>query len=405
MSRKKDLKCSVLTEVDALLSRLVEMKDWIGKHPELGSEEYEGSKLLMEELEKHGFDLEQNFLDMETAFRATYNGNSEGTRIAFLAEYDALPEVGHACGHNIIGTTAVGAGIAVSKVLDDLAGSIVVLGCPAEEGHGPSAGAKRKMAEAGVFDDIDVAMMIHPTGGITEVSRGFLAVKGIKITFKGKPSHAAASPHKGINALNAAVLTYMAIHANRQQLERGKNAVIHGIITEGGVASNIIPDRASLQFGVRSSEDEYIPQLVKIVENSAQGAALATGCEVEITTRTGLKSSIRNKPLERLFYRMFKDLGVEVEEPDITAAKPPSGSTDFADVTHVVPGIHPMIAIAPESVSNHSYEFAEATFTDRGNKGLENGAKALAGVGIEILSDPRLLEEIKDAYANKDMQA
>jgi amidohydrolase len=398
MVDKEALKESVKTEVDKILPRLIEMSDWIGKHPELGSEEYETSKLLVNELKKHRFDVETGLLGMDTSFRAAYKGKGDGPRIAFLAEYDALPGVGHACGHNIIGTAGIGAGIAVSKLLKDLPGEVVVLGTPAEEGHGPSAGAKRRMADADVFDDIDVAWMIHPTSGTSTVSDGFLAISGVSIEFKGKASHAAASPHLGVNALNAAMLTFMAVHANRQQLRRDANPVIHGIIKEGGVASNVIPDRAVLQFGVRSSDDSYVPELIKMVENSARGATIATGCEVKVESRPGLKSNIRDPPLEQLFVNLFKELGEEVEDPLVTAAKPPGGSTDFANVTHVVPGIHPMVSIAPEDVAGHSHEFAEATFTERGHRGLEIGAKAMAMAAVEILADPALLTEIKEAH-------
>jgi amidohydrolase len=399
MFSKVEMKESVTEEVEHMLSRLVDISDWIGRHPELGSEEYKSSKLLADELEKNGFEVERGLLDMETAFHAIYRGKSGGPHIAFLAEYDALPGVGHACGHNIIGTAAIGAAIAVSK-LKDLEGEVVVLGTPAEEGHGPSAHAKKRMVESGLFEDIDVAMMIHPTSGKTTVSDGFLAITGITIEFKGRSTHASNSPHQGVNALNAAVLMYMAVHANRQQLRRDANTVIHGIIKEGGLASNIIPDKAVLQFGVRSSDDDYIPELIKMVENSARGAALSTGCEVDVTVYPGLKSNIRNEPLEKLFVNIFKELGEEVEKPASTAAKPPGASTDFASVTHFVPGIHPMIAIAPEGVALHSQEFAEATFTDSGHRGLEIGAKALAATAVEILVDSKLLADIKEAHKN-----
>jgi len=399
MVNKESLKEKAKSEVEALLPRLVEMSDWIGEHPELGSEEYEASKLLADELEKHGFEVERGLLGMETAFRATFKGSKPGPRIAFLAEYDALPGVGHGCGHNIIGTAGIGAGIAASKLLEDAPGEVVVLGTPAEEGHGPSAGAKKRMAAEGVFEDIDVAWMIHPTIGLSSVSNGFLAVSGALIEFEGKPAHAAASPQHGINALNAAMIMYMSVHANRQQLRRDANAVIHGIITEGGLASNIIPDRAVLRFGVRSSDDSYIPELIKMVEDSAKGAALATGCELKFTSGTGLKSNIRNSPLEELFVRVFAELGEVVEDPILTASRPPMGSTDFADVTHAAPGIHPMVSIGPKGIAGHSHEFAEATFTEKGHRGLEISAKAMAMAAAEVLSDPTLLREIKDAYA------
>ncbi|HDI53158.1 MAG TPA: M20 family peptidase [Candidatus Bathyarchaeota archaeon] len=388
----------VLEEVDRLLPRLIELSDWIGMHPELGSEEYEASKRLSEELERHGFKVERGILNMPTAFRASYSGVGPTPRIAFMAEYDALPEIGHGCGHNIIGAAAIGAGIALRRALDEVSGTIFVYGTPAEEGRGPSAGAKRRMAEAGLFDDLDVAMMIHPTSGITRVNERFLAVTGITVEFEGRAAHAAAFPHLGVNALNAAVLMYMAVHANRQQLRRDANAVIHGIIREGGAASNIIPDRAVLQFGVRSSDDSYIPELVGMVENCARGAAIATGCKVHIDVRPGLKSNVRNEPLERLLYRILSELGEEVEPPELTARRIPMASTDFSDVTHVVPAIHPMISIAPEGVALHTREFAEATMTERGHRAIGIGAKAMALAALELILDPRLLEEVKEAH-------
>jgi len=228
-----------------------------------------------------------------------------------------------------------------------------------------------------------------------------LAVRGVGIEFKGKTSHAAADPHEGVNALNAAVLTYMAVHANRQQLRRDANAVVHGIIKEGGLASNIIPDRAVLQFGVRSSDDKYIPTLLEMVMNSARGAALASGCEVTFTTSDGLKSNLRNDGLEKLFGRMFQELGWEYEDPVKTAIRPPGGSTDFADVSHVVPGIHPMIGIHGKDIAMHSRDFAAASMTPAGDKGLEVGAKSMAMAAVELLTQPGLLAEIRKEFEGK----
>lgn len=392
-------KTKVIDEVDKILPRLIEMSDWIGKHPELGSEEVEASKLLAHELEKQGFKVEMSVYGMPTAFKAVYKGKKKGPVIAFLSEYDALPGVGHGCGHNIIGTASVGAGVAVSRMLKDLPGEVWVLGTPAEEGHGPSASAKAKMVKQGAFKGVDVAMMVHPMSMSTMVSMSFLAIAGITLEFTGKTAHAAADAHNGNNALNAAMITYMAIHANRQQLRRDANPVVHGIVTEGGLASNIIPDRAVLRFGVRSSDTGYIPTLIEMVSNSAKAGALATGCEVTITVSEGMKANIRNPPLEKLLFKEFTELGVEVEAPEVSAARPPAGSTDFADVTHVIPGIHPMIGIAGPKVGGHSRELAAATFTTLGHKGLENGAKAMAMGCIELLSDAKLLNEVKDAFA------
>lgn len=395
---KRGLRKILLEKVDEILPRLIEMSDWMGRHPELGSEEYEASRLLSKELERHGFEVERGISGMPTAFRASYTAVGDRPKIAFLAEYDALPEIGHGCGHNIIGTAAVGAGIALRETLDEIPGTAIVLGTPAEEGRGPSAGSKRRMVEAGVFNDIDVAMMIHPTSVITRVNEGFLAVTSITIEFRGRTAHAAAFPHLGVNALNAAVLMYMAVHSNRQHLRRDANAVIHGIIKEGGVASNVIPDRAVLQFGVRSSDDGYIPELVEMVRSCAMGAAIATGCNVNIEVGPGLKSNLRNEPLEKLLYRVFMELGEEVEDPGLTAKRIPLASTDFSDVTHVVPGIHSMVSMGPKDVALHTREFAEATLTGRGHKAIEIGAKAMALAALELLLDPKLLEEVKETH-------
>ncbi len=388
----------VQDEVDKLFPELKKVKDEIGHNPELGSEEEKSSGLLVELLRCHGFEVEYPFFGMHTAFKAVKKGKKTGPVIAICSEYDALPGVGHGCGHNIIGTSGVGAAIAVSKILDELSGEVWVIGTPAEEGHGPYGGSKVRMAEKGVFEGVDVSYMIHPMPGTSMATGNFLAVTGITMEFKGRTAHAAADAHNGQNALNAAVLTYMAIHANRQQLRRDANAVVHGIITEGGLASNIIPDKAVLKFGVRSSDDSYIPELVEMVINSAKGSAIATDCEMEYSVSTGLKSNLPNDNLEKLFIEIFEMLNHEYTNPVTVATMPPGGSTDFADVTHVVAGIHPMIGLTHEEIAMHSKEFAAVTMTPKGDKGLEVGTKALAMASIELLTNPKKLAEIKNEF-------
>ena len=401
------IKDSVTAKLQSLLPRFIEISDHIGVNPELGSEEYKSSQLLQDELEKHGFQVKSGLLGMETAFKAVYRGKSGGQTVAYLCEYDSLPGVGHGCGHNIIGTAGMGAGIVVSQLLKDLAGEVWVIGTPAEESRGPSGSSKIRMSAEGVFDEADVVMMVHPAPmppQVASVATIFLAISKIEIRFKGKTAHGAADPHKGVNALNAAVLTYMAIHANRQQLRRDANAVVHGVITEGGLANNVIPDKAVMEFGVRSSDDSYIPTLIEMVENSAKGAAIATGCEVEVEVVHGLKSNIRNRRLEQLFIDVFSELDVVVEDPNVAVARTPSGSTDFSNVTHVVPAIHPIIGISDSMIPIHSREFAEASLTETAHKGLETGIKALAMAGLEILTQPELLKEIKKDYENTKKQ-
>jgi amidohydrolase len=395
----KTLKEKAKRDVDTITLRLIEMSDWIGKNPELGSEEVEASKLLAGELVKHGFKVEMGVLGMPTAFKTIKKGNGKGPKIAFLCEYDALPGVGHGCGHNMIGTSGLGAGIAVAKLMRGLPGEVWVVGTPAEEGHGPSSGAKKRMAEAGFFKGVEAVMMMHPMGNSkATVATGFLAITGIKIEYTGRTAHAAADPQNGLNVLNAAVICFMATHANRQQLRRDANPVVHGIITEGGLASNIIPDRAVLQFSVRSSDDAYISTLVQMVKNSAKGAAIATGCEVKVTVSPGLKSNVRNPPLEKLFVKAYKELGIEAEDPDSTATQPPGGSTDFTDLSHFVPGMHTMLGFTKTNITSHSRELCTATMTEDGHRGVEIGAKVLALAGVEVLTDEKLRAEIKDAF-------
>lgn len=391
----------VQDKADKIFSELKKVKDEIGRNPELGSEEEKSSELLVGLLRSHGFEVEYPFFGMHTAFKAVKKGKESGPVIAICAEYDALPGVGHGCGHNIIGTAGVGAGIAVSKLLDELPGEIWVIGTPAEEGHGPYGGSKVRMAEQGVFEGVDVSYMIHPMTGTSMVTGNFLAVSGITMEFKGKTAHAAADAHNGQNALNAAVLTYMAIHANRQQLRRDANPVVHGIVTEGGLASNIIPNKAVLRFGVRSSDDTYIPELVEMVVNSAKGSALATNCELEYTVSSGLKSNLQNDGLEKLFIKIFDALGHEYTDPVTVAKMPPGGSTDFADVTHVVAGIHPMIGLTHKPMAMHSKEFAAVTMTPDGDKGLEVGVKALAMASVELFTNPETLAEIKEEFEKR----
>lgn len=392
---------NVQDEADRILPDLKKVKDEIGRNPELGSEEEKSSELLVGLLRGHGFDVEYPFFGMHTAFKAVKKGKGAGPVIAICAEYDALPGIGHGCGHNIIGTAGVGAGIAVGKLLDELPGEVWVIGTPAEEGHGPYGGSKVRMAAQGVFEGADVSYMVHPMTGTSMVTGNFLAVSGITLEFKGKTAHAAADAHNGQNALNAAVLTYMAIHANRQQLRRDANAVVHGIITEGGLANNIIPDKAVLRFGVRSSDDTYIPELVEMVVNSAKGAALATSCKLEYTVSAGLKSNLQNDGLEKLFIKVFETLGHEYVDPVAVAKMPPGGSTDFADVTHVVAGIHPMIGLGHKGVAMHSKEFADVSMTPDGDKGLEVGVKALAMASVELLTDPETLAGIKAEFQSR----
>ena len=406
------LKDQVKDEVDALGARLIEISDWIGDNPEFGCEEYQASQLLSDELKKHGFTVEKPYLDMNTAFKATYKGRSGGPKIAILGEYDALEGIGHGCGHNVIGTSAVGAGIALSKIMNKLKGEIIVLGCPAEEnrkggppGGWPCQGSKRAMCAQGTFDDVDAAIMIHPTSGITRVGTSSNISMYIDVIFKGKSAHASGDPWNGANAMQAVVLFMNGINALRQQLRRGKPyvPVTHWIILEAGTAGNVIPDIAHCYGGVRSQDHEYRQEMIEMVHNCAKGAAIMTGCEYEFRPKPIPGPPRKERPmvktpnlyLTELIYDNLLDLGVETQDWRIAARSAPGGGTDFSNVTRRVPGVDIMISISKEKIQGHSVALVNATKSEEGHKALMNGTKVLCMTAVDILTTPEHIEKMK----------
>ncbi|RLI09145.1 amidohydrolase [Candidatus Bathyarchaeota archaeon] len=393
----EELKRLVQEAVEEQRERLCEISRWLYEHPELGSEEYQAAELLTGELEKHGFAVERGLLGMPTAFSASYKGRGDGPRVAVLAEYDALPGVGHGCGHNLIAASAVGAGIAASKVMGELDGEVLVVGTPAEEGRGPSAGSKVIMAEKGFWDDIDAAIMLHPSVRWSVGNRS-LGIWTVKMEFKGQTSHAAASPHEGINALNAAVLAFTATHMLRQEARRDANLVIHGIISEGGLASNIIPDRAVCEFGVRSSDDAYLKEMVEKVARCAEGAALAMGAKVKVTKKKLYSGKKINEPLVELLWNNYKALGVEPVDWRESIKGMPMASTDFGDVSQRTPAAGSYIKIADPGTPGHSREFADASVTLEGLEAMIIGAKALAMTIVDLLANPENAKRAREYF-------
>ncbi|MFQ6052620.1 MAG: M20 family metallopeptidase [Candidatus Bathyarchaeia archaeon] len=393
----RELKRLVQEAVEDQRERLYQISRWIHENPELGSEEFKAAELLTDELERQGFEVERGLLGMPTAFSASYRGRGDGARIAVIAEYDALPGVGHGCGHNLIAASAVGAGIAVSKVIDELDGEVVVVGTPAEEGRGPSAGSKVIMAERGFWDEVDAAIMLHPSVRWSVGNRS-LGIWTVKMEFQGRTSHAAASPHEGINALNAATLAFVATHMLRQEARRDANLVIHGIISEGGLASNIIPERAVCDFGVRSSDDEYLEQMVEKVVKCAEGAALATGAKVVVTKRKLYSGKKINEPLVELLWNNYRAMGVDLPDWRRSIEGMPMASTDFGDVSQRTPAAGSYIKIADPGTPGHSREFAEASVSPEGLEAMIIGAKALAMTAIDLLADPMNVERAKEYF-------
>ena len=394
VDRRKDVVKKTVDEERPLLEGIAR---YLYDNPELGSEEFKAFERLTGVLEDHGFEVERGLYGMPTAFKASMKGGAEGPRVAVLAEYDALPGVGHGCGHNLIAASAVGAGIAAGKAVSGLAGEVLVVGTPAEEGHGPSAGSKVVMADNGFFDDIAAVVMLHP-GSRWGVGGQSLGIHQLEMVFKGQTSHAAASPEKGRNALNAATLCYVATHMLRQEARRDANLVIHGIIPEGGMASNIIPDKAVCSFGVRSSDEEYLEEMVDRVARCAEGAAHAMGVEVEVTRRKLYSSKKINVPLVRTLWGNYEALGAPVRDWRESITAMPMASTDFGDVSQVAPVAGSNIASAPEGTPGHSIQLAEATMTKQGLDAMVLGAKALGMTLVELLAKPEILREAKEYF-------
>ncbi|MCK5247142.1 M20 family metallopeptidase, partial [Candidatus Bipolaricaulota bacterium] len=357
-------------------------------HPEVKNEEIFASKLLASELEKAGFEVELGVAGLDTAIRAVHPAVSEGPTVAILGEYDALPEIDHACGHNLIAAGGLGAALAVGSIKSELPGKLIFFGTPAEEG----GGGKVLMIDAGLFEEVDVAMMFHPACS-TMVGRGSLAITEVKIAFHGKPSHASGSPEKGINALDAVIQTFNGINALRQHIKDG--ARIHGIISHGGLKPNIVPEYASAEFYVRAQQNDYCDELLNKLRKCAEGAALATGARLEfVEVGHAYKAMKPNKILGELFLKHVVANGL----PHKPQKDNSMGSTDMGDVTQVVPGIHPYVQIAEDDVAGHSREFANASKSERGQVAMLAGAKALAMTTVDLLEDADLVARVWEEF-------
>lgn len=369
-------KQAVYAAIDDRLARMCAISDWMYYHPEIGHNEHQSASRLARELRQHGFAVEMPYAGLPTAFKASYKVG-DGPTLALLAEYDALPEIGHGCGHNIIGCAAVLAAIGLREGLRE-GGTIVVFGAPAEEGAVDNAGGKVFLVEHGAFSDVDAALMVHPAAR-NVIGGSSSAREALEIVFKGRPAHAAGAPHEGINALDAAIQTFNGFNALRQHVL--PDVRIHGIISEGGVAPNIVPERAVIRLYVRANEADYLETVVEKVKNCARAGALTTGAEVQFRqTAKRYQNMVNNSVLSALFKDNMEALGEEIEETQASGA----GSTDMANVSHVVPAIHPYIRISDSKLVGHSREFADATITPTAHAGLALGAKAMAGTVADI---------------------
>jgi amidohydrolase len=378
--------------LEAASPELREVAQAIHGFAETGFTEHRSSAALCDLLERHGFRVRRGASGMETAFVA--DSGDGGPAVAFVCEYDSLPGLGHACGHNLIGTGSAAAGIALAHALRETGtpGHVRVVGSPAEEG----GGGKIPLCDDGVFDDCDAALIFHPADRTFAVMYA-LACTHWHFTFTGRAAHAAADPDQGRNALDAFVHAYNGIALWRQQLKDGSR--VHGFIAEGGTAPNIIPERTAGQFITRARDGAYLAEMDVRFRAIFEAAAAATGCELELTADNDSYLDIRSNPV--LAERCEWHLAAVGLEPQPSIPWDRVGSTDVGNLSYAVPALHPEIAIIDEGVSCHTHEFREAADSERGYRALIQGAEALARIGADVVADAAVREAVRAAFRDQ----
>ena len=388
----EDLRAAVDTKVEALHDDLQRIVHTLHAHPETAFKEHDSARLIADILTEHGIDAELGAHGVDTAVRAEIRGAGDGPTIAVLSEYDALPGIGHACGHNVIAATGVGAFLALAGIKDRLNGRVVFLGTPAEEGHS----GKELLARNGAFDGVDAAIMVHPYG-YDLADQVWLGRRLLTITFTGIAAHASAQPFMGRNALDAASLTYQGIGLLRQQLPPSDR--VHSNITEGGRSPNIIPDQAVMKLYARSKYPDTLKDLSKRLEDIARGAALMTGTTVELdwdqhppSLPIRTNDALTGRWVESQQRRGRSPLPAGVVSDTLAA------STDFGNVSYRIPGIHPLIKIADQSTALHTTDFAAAAASEAAVQGAYDGAAGLALTALDYLMDPLLQQQVRREF-------
>ena len=376
----------------------------IHAHPELNYQEHHATQLLSDTLERHGFAVERGIGGVETAFRAELRGRTgDGPTIAILAEYDALPDVGHGCGHNLIATTAVGAGLGIQANLQMLPGRVVVLGTPAEEG----GGGKIRLLEAGVFNDVDVVLSSHPSSNRTFVPTDIplaeswsLAMVGYRYAYHGKAAHAAAAPEAGVNALNAVIHLFTGIDALRQHMR--EDVRIHGIISDGGKAPNVVPDFAAANFMLRCRDREYLSEVVvDKVRRIAEGAALITGASLEVSPFYPFYENVLpNGVLASAIRDNAGKVNLRIDEL-VSGRRGSGASTDFGNVSQVIPAFEMRYAVSEEPVASHSTEMCTVAASEAAFAQAITVAKVLALTAGDLLTNRVLLEKTQADFAQR----
>jgi len=389
------VKRSIAQEAEKLSGEISGINRAIFDKPEVCYQETFAAALLQEKLVAEGFSVKSPVAGLPTAFVATRKGSgakdagAKAPTVALIAEYDALPQIGHACGHSLIAATAFAAAAAIVRAAPDFPGTLQVIGTPAEEG----GGGKVRMIEAGVFRNVDAAIMTHPSNKTRVVARMF-AVTELFFTFTGKAAHAAAFPYKGVNALDAGVLFYNAVSSMRQQLK--EEARVHGIFTHGGDAPNIIPEKVEMAFYIRALDREYFQEVIARVRQCAQGAAKSAGCKVSIKQRGMVYDPFYpSYPMGQAFRANMA--AINAPEDDFSETEE-IGSSDIGNLSQVVPSLHPEYAIGGREDINHSRNFLEAVISKKGHAAALAMTKAMAMTVYDLLTDPQLMAETRRAF-------
>ena len=383
-----DLKSKIISEIGSKADGLFALSRRIHDNPELGFKETKASKWISDFLEKEGFVIKRGICEFPTAFRASY-GRGRPV-VAFLAEYDALPEMGHACGHNLISAAAVGAALGARLAAKELGGTVQVIGTPAEELYA----GKGVMVRRGAFKDLDAVMMVHPGGQDVAVVEA-LACQRLDIEFFGKAAHAAGEPQAGINALEAMILSFNSIDALRQHLP--PKGMVHGVITDGGAAANVVPDHSAGNFIVRAAELGTLEEVKERVLNCFRGAATATGARLQYKWEEDFYAPvINNLVICKLFVSNMRLLGRQIRLEDPAEG---FGSTDFGNVSQIVPGMHAQVGITDGKVAVHSLQFVEAAISEKGLQSMLQAAQGLAMTAADLLASAELLQKAKNEFS------
>ncbi|MGM0172030.1 amidohydrolase [Enterococcus mundtii] len=382
---------------EAIQQRLTEYQALaldIHDHPEVSNYEFYSSDALIKQLEKEGFSVTKDVAGHRTGFDARYASGKPGPTIAFLAEFDALPGIGHACGHNLFGTYSVLAASVLRERIAEIGGEVRVYGTPGEEG-GENGSAKGSFVREGFFEDVDAALCVHPAYRYGKTTES-LANDPVDIKFHGVASHAAAAPEKGVNALEALIQVFNGINALRLQLPKDVN--IHGIITDGGVAANVIPEYAAGRFYLRAKNRQTLNEVYQKVENIVKGAALSTGTSYEFGLfQNSVDDVIVTPSFDALFFSHANAAGVPEEEIE-TKEQTSLGSSDVGNVSHVIPTIQPTVSIADEYIAGHSEEFKAAARSEKGLASIAIAAELLANTALDLFEKPELLDKIKQEH-------